>query len=496
MLIAIFVVLFLSVGAIGIFHFTKRLPEGVSFRGERRGLAVDQAQFFADVTAVREGNGQRWVRQEIFEEVIRRIRSAGALVVADFFLINEFAGASVDPGEGTPSLSSRFVGALEEAKRENPSMPVILITDPINTVYGGVDQPLLERLRRVGVEVVLTDLHELRDSNRLYSPLWRTFVEWWGGGSPRGDLVSNPLGEGKVGVSAILELLNFKANHRKVLVTGDKTGKLEGLVTSANPHSASVWHGNVALGFEGVLAADLLRSEEAVYRFSTGRNFPPSIRRFYEQRPVPEDREAVLGGVVLTEREIKTELLERISQLNSGDEADLTLFYFSDFDLRKALAEAVQKGVRVRLLLDPNKDAFGRDKNGVPNRQVAEWLSVRGVKVRWYRTGGEQFHTKMAFFRQASGEATLMLGSANWTRRNLDNLNLETCVSISGPLQTPVLQEAGNYFSLVWSNEFQRGEDGIPGDLRTSVPYEEYRDPSFWRRLQYFHMEKSGVSTF
>ncbi len=53
----------------------------------------------------------------------------------------------------------------------------------------------------------------------------------------------------------------------------------------------------------------------------------------------------------------------------------------------------------MRVLLDPNKDAFGFEKSGLPNRQVASELiaaSDGAIKLRWYRTHGEQFHAKLA----------------------------------------------------------------------------------------------------
>ena len=58
-----------------------------------------------------------------------------------------------------------------------------------------------------------------------------------------------------------------------------------------------------------------------------------------------------------------------------------------------------RRGVRVNVMLDPNRDAFGRQKDGVPNRPVANELvtaSGERIAVRWYRTHGEQFHTKLA----------------------------------------------------------------------------------------------------
>ena len=61
---------------------------------------------------------------------------------------------------------------------------------------------------------------------------------------------------------------------------------------------------------------------------------------------------------------------------------------------------------RIRVLLDPNKDAFGFEKSGLPNREVASELvaaSAGAIKLRWYRTHGEQFHVKLAAIRSDHG---------------------------------------------------------------------------------------------
>ena len=50
------------------------------------------------------------------------------------------------------------------------------------------------------------------------------------------------------------------------------------------------------------------------------------------------------------------------------------MFYLSNRDIVKSLLDASQRGVDVKLILDPNKDAFGMEKDGVPNRPVAHEL--------------------------------------------------------------------------------------------------------------------------
>ena len=123
----------------------------------------------------------------------------------------------------------------------------------------------------------------------------------------------------------------------------------------------------------------------------------------------------------------------------------MAMFYLADRDVVRELLAASERGARVRLVLDPNKDAFGRTKDGVPNRQVADELvrrSRRAIEVRWYRTEGEQFHTKLVLVRTAA-ETFLSLGSANLTRRNLEDLNLEANVAVRAPEGSSLAREAG-----------------------------------------------------
>jgi hypothetical protein len=66
-------------------------------------------------------------------------------------------------------------------------------------------------LRKAGVDVVVTDLESMRDSNPLYSSIWRTLLQWWGN-APSGGSMSNPFAndDSKITLRSWLALLNFK----------------------------------------------------------------------------------------------------------------------------------------------------------------------------------------------------------------------------------------------------------------------------------------------
>ncbi|TVS10751.1 MAG: phospholipase [Wenzhouxiangella sp.] len=464
-------VLWLGVAA---WHVWKPLPQGLDFPGPVRETAA--VEFLADWTWVDE-QGQRTTDQHIFERKLELIGQAERLVVLDMFLFNEFAG---DPeGDDLRPLASELTEALIERRRQVPGLRVIFITDPINTLYGGVESPHLNALRGAGVEVVVTDLDPLRDSNPLWSGLWRLCCRWFGNSSANGWL-PNPVGEQAVGLRTWLKIANFKANHRKTLVV-DEGETWTTLVTSANPHDASSAHGNSALVVSGPAALDVLETERAIAAFSKpGLDWPEPMPQGTAERSGVQAR-------VLTEAAIRDAVVAALDQAGPGSRVDLAMFYLSHREVIRSLARAGRRGARIRLLLDPNEHAFGRRKNGIPNRPVAAELRRHDVAVRWCHTSGEQCHSKQLLIRYRGGSARLISGSANFTRRNLDNFNPETALELIGSGNAPVMNEAAAWFETRWTN---------PDGRSFSLDYDRYADENRLRYWQYRIMEATGLSTF
>ncbi|MDH3440662.1 MAG: phospholipase D-like domain-containing protein, partial [Gammaproteobacteria bacterium] len=410
----------------------RALPKGLSFTGEVHNAS--QVEFIADKTWV-DDNGNRHSEQHIFDAAFDLIEKSRRFLLLDMFLYNDFQGKEQ---ETTRLLSGELTDRLVEHSRRNPHMKIVVITDPINTVYGSLPSKQFRRLEEAGIDVVMTDLRKLRDPNPLYSIFWRALIRPFGN-STRGRLPS-PFGRrDKVTVRSYLEAFNFKANHRKVLIADDGDD-WSALVTSANPHDASSAHTNVALSFNGPAVWDLLQTENAVLQLS-GR----------EAADVQVEAPAQAPGTsvqVLTERAIKQAALRIIEGCRRNERLSLATFYLSDRDIIGALKLARRREVALRVLLDPNKDAFGNPKFGIPNRAVAHELRNAGVEVRWVHTHGEQCHTKMILHENMSAEALTLLGSANLTRRNLDNFNLETNVLVRTQATTKVFKDAKFHFDL------------------------------------------------
>lgn len=212
-----------------------------------------------------------------------------------------------------------------------------------------------------------------------------------------------------------------------------------------------------------------LEAESAILEFS-GAGGALAERPGGEASALPSGNRIEL----LTESRIRDKVLELLGNAEAGARIDLCMFYFSHKDVVKAFVAAKERGCEVRIIMDPSKDAFGLEKNGVPNRQSAAKLVKGGVPLRWTQTHGEQCHVKMLYVEHADGAATLLLGSCNYTRRNMDNYNCEADLAFNAPLEHPAMQRARRVFDRWWNN---------PDGRTYTTDYATYEDNSRWRRF-------------
>lgn len=440
-------------------------PEGMDFCATTR---VDDVQLLVDECRV-DSSGKRHVDQEIFREVREVIRRADKFLVLDMFLINNFGYIEA---EGYYPLSDEFTEWLVEKRRNRPDVDIIFISDPINTLYGSVKSVHLEALAKAGVRVVMTDLDELPDSNPIYSIPWRLSIGLLGTGP--GFILPNPIGDGRVSLRSFMKLLNMKANHRKTILS-----EKELMVMSANPHSGSSAHWNTALHVKGAGMQMLWKSERAVLEFSGVKDIPELE---FEERPGTK-----FQVELITEGKIRDRVVELLSNIESGGRVDLSMFYFSDGDIIDALLQAHKRGCYVRVILDANKDAFGMKKGGVPNRQTAALLNDHDIRVRWANTSGEQFHVKMLYVEQLSGMATLVTGSANYTRRNVGNFNAESSLAVTGSVDSSLMAKERQVFDRWWNNT---------PEYSYTLHYSAYKDENIIKRFGAWFKEVTGLSSF
>ncbi|MFP4156785.1 MAG: phospholipase D-like domain-containing protein [Opitutales bacterium] len=482
------------------------LPKGTNLASPDYGFS--HAELLIDRTVWNPDDQRHVLEHRIFDAMLSEIAAAETFLIADFFLWNPWRGAVESPGELRP-LAEELAGALIRKRIENPDMPMLLITDPINRVYGDLSPAYFDELAAAGIPVVFTALDQLPDSNKLYAPqawFWEKFLPAQKQGQARRS-VPNPFdveGE-KLTLGQLARLLYFKANHRKVLIAGRTGDSARILVPSFNPADGSANHSNIGLLVEGPIARFAAESELEVAAWSSeepgkvhgglvseAAEAIASIRQRVEAIPLDPIAGAGEPGVAYrSEGAIRDALLLQLQRAVSGTAIDIALFYFSDRQVVEALKASIERGAVVRVLLDANRDAFGREKNGIPNRMVAaelmELADRHDVMVRWAATHGEQFHSKVL---RVSGpqQDLLFLGSANWTRRNLANLNLEANLLLRNA--PDIFAEFDAYFDTLWRNADGHEE---------SLPYAAWAEEGWslwWKTRLYRFQEWSGASTF
>ncbi len=444
-----------------ILRTRKHIPLGISYKGRNLDTFFN---FIYDLTYIKDG--KMIYERNIFNEILRIISEAEELVLIDMFLYNSFNNYG-----DFPKLADGLTTALIRKKKENRDIRIILISDEINIFYGYYKSEHFELLKSHNIEVIVTDMDMIADSNPFYSFFWRIFginrLGVRGRGWVRNILSSS---SPKVTIRSYLKMFNFKANHRKVVLS-----EKEGLVTSFNPHDTSGNHSNIAFTVKGEIIEDLLESENEIVKYMTGESISLS-----DIRAMDNDAKAM----VITEGKIMDELLKEIRAVNSGDKISIAMFYLAEDRIINELIAASKRGVYIRLILDYNKDAFGLTKVGIPNRPVANKIKNNSdIEIRWYNTHGEQFHSKLSIFER-DAQVILIGGSCNLTRRNLRDFNFETDLKVMMSSEHEESRKVLDYFNRIWNNE----------DAEYTLEYK--KEKMFLRTIGYYIQEWTGISSF
>lgn len=480
----LFTALFLVVTISSAYGLFKPLPDQVNYQSPTYRISAEQIEFLTDTTF--RDDEAHVSEQTIFDRMLSLIDNAHNYVLLDLFLFNNQLGKA---GEAYRPLSTTLAETLVTYKTAEQDHQAVVITDHINTAYGSYYPKPFQLLQENQIPIIFTNLAVLRDSNPLYSGWYRAFLQFlpdfgvqW---------LPNPFDPNhpKTTLGSYWRAFNFKANHRKTMLTNSQEGETirwHGLVTSLNPHDGSSRHSNVAVVVhDHPILNDLFHTEAAVVDFSSSVPLHDPNIIIGEQTYTNEDMFIQL----VTEKAIKRAAIDMITETEAGDQIDLAMFYLSDRDIVNALKAADARSVQIRILLDPNRDAFGREKNGIPNRPVAHELmqnSNGNTTIRWCATSGEQCHSKL--LRTEAGEVvTVLAGSANFTRRNLENYNLETALRIQGTTEDPWQADVQQFFLDQWNNA---------GGRTFSVEYDTYADDSWTKTVWYRIGEFTGMSHY
>lgn len=464
-ILIIFILIFCG---IIIFNKLKPMPEGTSYKSKIH--KTDSVEFLSDLTYY--NDDEMFVEQEIFKEVINIINEAEDFIVVDMFLFNDYT----DQNRDFPDLSGELTKALIAQKKKHPELQIIFITDPVNTGYYSYEDKHLKELEKHNIEVVITSLSELRDSNTFYTAAWRLFFQPFGHKGV--GWLPNPLAkEGpNITIRSYADLFNVKANHRKT-VTSEKNA----IIASANPHNESGFASNIAFKVSGEIIIDIVKAEQAIINYSGGE-------MVIDYKDKIESTDGEISIQYLTEGKILNGILNEIERAKKDDTIWIGMFYIASRDIIDSLQEASDRGTKVKLILDPNKNAFGSNKTGLPNLPVAsEMMENNDFEIRWYEAKEDQYHTKLIYIDKPASDSVIIGGSANYTTRNLDDLNLENNLKISASSDTDIIKNVDAYFYRLWNNsngEFTSNYESNEDDLKPAL------------KLTYWLQKLTGLTTY
>ncbi len=424
----IFVLVFLLAWiTVGFWNSGKPMPLGTHIGSSTARVAESDVDFLSDSR----------LRPRVLSRQLSAIDRAEQMIVLDQSPLSR-------------ELSQRLVAR----RRVRPNLKVILVTDPGNEVFGATPAKYLAALEGAGVMIARVRLDRLRDSNPAYSSMWRLCFGWW----------SDPFDEipGRITLPAWFRRLNFKSDARQVLVADDGNGGWISIVASAASEL------NTALMIRGSLAHDIAASELQIAGWSTDDDRLPAA---------PQIGGRGVGSIdvrFLTEGALAAALLDGIAAARGNDQIYVAASRLSDRRFVDALLGAAARGARLQVLLDPDR---------IPNAAVAGELIQYGsghIEVHWYPIDRTSVLTKLLIVRHAN-DLWVNLGSANFTRRNLGDLNLTAGVELRMPVQAAPARAIEDYFGKTWSS---------------AGPYAPFADDSTAAYWRYRFAEASGLGSF
>ena len=479
----------------------KTPPEGVDYESPVRDSK--NVDFHYDLTYLDKDGNIKYDRK-IWDATYEVVDNAKDYLVIEMFLFNDIYNKDVDK---FPEFAKEYTRRIVKKKMENPNLKVYILSDENNNLYGAFEHPLITEMKNAGIDVIDVDIYKLKDTFPWYSPIWRSVIKPFGNPQGKGWITNfyGPMWP-KLTLRNLFRALNVKADHRKIFLNEDKV-----VIASANIHDPSYFHENVAISADGEITKDILRDLQLVAKFSGGnidvsseseakkpvniKNFQASKIKFKEDESLKSDLQKQVeqieknkGNFVdkgtkefyetgeLTKNEdvlqnddpnnsykvqfeseakIGENLDKDIDSLKAGDEVLMGMYFLADRPVIDKLIKAANRGVKVRIIFDRSRDAFGMSTNGLPNKPVSKKLKKKTknkIEIKWYFTNNEQFHTKIMLMKKTDGNVIIHTGSANYIKKNIRGYIMDANLRVLTNKDSKLTKDVYNYFDRLWEN--------------------------------------------
>ena len=492
----------------GIMAFTvscstiKNPPLGINYESPIR--ETENAEFHYDLTYLdKDGNIQ--YDRNLWDATLKVVDNAKDYLIIEMFLFNDLYNKDK---EHFPEFAKKYTERLVKKQEENPNLKVYILADENNNFYGAFEHPFITSMKNAGINVIIVDIFKLKDTFPWYSPIWRTFIKPMGNPQNKG-WITNFYGDmwPKLTIRNLLRALNVKADHKKVFLN-----EKEVVVSSANIHDPSYFHENIAIYTDGLIVKDVLHDLQLVAKFSDSeinvdgsdketknetkmdsvdktkiREDTINIRNLEDknnkiakldenigdfQRNEQDEKESFSfnsGKNEITDTEGKTYKIQYLSEgaigkyldadidsLKSGDELLMGMYFLADKGIIDRLIKAANRGVKIRMIFDRSRDAFGMSTNGLPNKPVSKKLKKKTkgkIEIKWYFTNNEQYHTKITLMKKTDGSVIINAGSANLIKKNIRGYIMDSNFRILTTQDSKISKDVYTYFDRLWENK-------------------------------------------
>ena len=492
----------------GIMAFTvscstiKNPPLGINYESPIR--ETENAEFHYDLTYLdKDGNIQ--YDRNLWDATFKVVDNAKDYLIIEMFLFNDLYNKDK---EHFPEFAKEYTERLVKKQQENPNLKVYILADENNNFYGAFEHPFITSMKNAGINVIIVDIFKLKDTFPWYSPIWRTFIKPMGNPQNKG-WITNFYGDmwPKLTIRNLLRALNVKADHKKVFLN-----EKEVVVSSANIHDPSYFHENIAIYTDGPIVKDVLHDLQLVGKFSDSEiNVDDSnketkskiemdladktkIRKdtmnignledknndminleenISDSKKNEKDEKESLslnsGKNEITDTEGKTYKIQYLTEgaigkyldadidsLKSGDELLMGMYFLADRGIIDRLIKAANRGVKIRIIFDRSRDAFGMSTNGLPNKPVSKKLKKKTkgkIEIKWYFTNNEQYHTKITLMKKTDGSVIINAGSANLIKKNIRGYIMDSNFRILTTQDSKISKDVYTYFDRLWENK-------------------------------------------
>ena len=492
----------------GIMAFTvscstiKNPPLGINYESPIR--ETENAEFHYDLTYLdKDGNIQ--YDRNLWDATLKVVDNAKDYLIIEMFLFNDLYNKDK---EHFPEFAKEYTERLVKKQQENPNLKVYILADENNNFYGAFEHPFITSMKNAGINVIIVDIFKLKDTFPWYSPIWRTFIKPMGNPQNKG-WITNFYGDmwPKLTIRNLLRALNVKADHKKVFLN-----EKEVVVSSANIHDPSYFHENIAIYTDGPIAKDVLHDLQLVAKFSDSeinvdgsnketkskiemdiadktkiRKDTMNIENLEDknndminleenisdsQKNEKGEKESLSfnsGKNEITDTEGKTYKIQYLSEgaigkyldadidsLKSGDELLMGMYFLADRGVIDRLIKAANRGVKIRMIFDRSRDAFGMSTNGLPNKPVSKKLKKKTkgkIEIKWYFTNNEQYHTKITLMKKTDGSVIINAGSANLIKKNIRGYIMDSNFRILTTQDSKISKDVYTYFDRLWENK-------------------------------------------